>query len=215
MDLANSGLGVIKSLAHGIQQGKTEARQVRQALSQVGLLTRATYWRLRYRQLYVPNDVPFRMIACVEQLPDPLNRIRLSDTSDRLGMRKARFEWKPRPADERTFQSTIKHLALYWQRSGFDNLCPLTWSDGARDTDLPISDRAEACAHPSGSTRMGTNPSTSVVGPDLRCHAIPNLAVASASVFPTAGSANPTFTIMKLALWLADSYLGAAAPVRA
>jgi choline dehydrogenase-like flavoprotein len=61
---------------------------------------------------------------------------------------------------------------------------------------------------------MGLTPSASVVGPDLRCHAIPNVAVASASVFPTSGSANPTFTIMKMALWLADSYLApAAAPV--
>ncbi len=77
----------------------------------------------------------------------------------------------------------------------------------AADASSPIIDQAEACAHPSGSTRMGTDPAESVVGPDLRCHAIPNVAVASASVFPAAGSANPTFTIMKLALWLADAYL--------
>src|SRR5690606_20167142 len=109
------GLAVIKSLAHGIQQGRMDPKQVRQAIGQLGLVSTAAFWRLRYRQLYVPRDVPFRMIACVEQLPDPLNRIRLSDTTDRLGMRKARFEWKPRPADERTFQSTIKHLALYWR----------------------------------------------------------------------------------------------------
>jgi len=206
MDLANSGLAVIKSIAHGLQRGKVEGKQVRQAVGDVGLLASAAYWRLRYRQLYVPRGIDFRMMACVEQLPDPQNRIQLSNDTDRLGVRKARFEWKPRAADERTFRSTIRHLAQYWQRSGFDQLCPLAWNPDVNDPNIAISDRAEACAHPSGSTRMGTNPATSVVGPKLRCHAVPNLAVASASVFPTAGSANPTFTIMKLALWLADSY---------
>jgi choline dehydrogenase-like flavoprotein len=86
-------------------------------------------------------------------------------------------------------------------------LSPLNWHPAAVDPGMPIIAQAEACAHPSGSTRMGTDPAESVVGPDLHCHAVPNVAVASASVFPTAGSANPTFTIMGLALWLADTYL--------
>ncbi|MBF0677740.1 MAG: GMC family oxidoreductase [Devosia sp.] len=213
MDLARSGLSVFKSFAHGLQERRVERGQFRQALGQVGLLSTAAYWRLRYRQLYVPRDVPFRLMACVEQLPDPQNRISLSAKTDRLGMKIARFDWKPRDADERTFRATVKRLASYWRGSGFDTLCRLDWDASVLDPAGRISDRAVACAHPSGSTRMGTNPATSVVGPDLRCHAIPNLAVASASVFPTAGSANPTFTIMKLSMWLADSYLGRTAGV--
>jgi choline dehydrogenase-like flavoprotein len=208
MDLANSGLAVIKSLAHGVQRGKIEGKQVGQALGSLGLISTAAYWRMRYKQLYVPEGINFRLMACVEQLPNAQNRVRLSDTTDRLGVRKVRLEWKPRAAEEHTFQSTVRHLSRYWQRSGFDKLCPLIWGK-VNEPDAPVNERAEACAHPSGSTRMGTDPLTSVVRPDLRCHAVPNVAVASASVFPTAGSANPTFTIMKLALWLADSYLAA------
>ena len=78
-----------------------------------------------------------------------------------------------------------------------------------------VADQAKDCAHPSGTTRMGTNAAESVVGPDLRCHSIPNVAIASASVFPTAGSANPTFTLMKLALSLGDSYRSKWMPVAA
>ncbi|MHA6731516.1 GMC oxidoreductase [Devosia sp. A369] len=208
VDKPDSGLAVVKALAHGLQHGRMEARQVRRALGQIGRASIASYWRLRYRQLYVPRDVPFRIIAGVEQLPDPQNRIRLSHKKDRLGMGMAQLDWKPRDADERTFRSIVRRLALYWKRSGFDTLCPLDWDNSILDPANRICDRAEACAHPSGSTRSGNNPATSVVGSDLRCHAIPNLAVASASVFPTAGSANPSFTVMTLAMWLADSYLG-------
>ena len=61
-------------------------------------------------------------------------------------------------------------------------------------------DSAIDLAHPAGSTRMGINPRHSVVDPRLRVHRISNLSVASASVFPSSGSANPTLTIMLLAI---------------
>jgi len=59
-------------------------------------------------------------------------------------------------------------------------------------------------AHLMGTTRMGDDPDSSVVGPHLRTHDLRNLFVASASVFVTAGAMNPTLTIAALALRLAD-----------
>lgn len=206
MDMANSGLDAIKAIARGMQQKKLETKHVGMAMRDLGLITAGAFWRLWYQQLYVPSSVHFRLMASIEQLPDPQNRITLSTKTDRLGVRKPLFDWRPRAADERTFQSTVKHLRHYWQRSGFDKLCPLIWSPALADPNQSVNDRAEACAHPSGSARMGTDRATSVVGPNLRCHGVPNLAIASAAVFPSAGSANPTLTLMKLALWLADSY---------
>ena len=55
-----------------------------------------------------------------------------------------------------------------------------------------------------GTTRMGTDPRTSVVDPDCRVHGVDNLFVAGSSVFPTSGYANPTATIAALAVRLAD-----------
>jgi choline dehydrogenase-like flavoprotein len=66
-------------------------------------------------------------------------------------------------------------------------------------------DSATDRAHPAGSTRMGINPLDSVVDPRLRVHRIPNLSVASASVFPSSGSANPTLTVMLLAMRAAET----------
>jgi choline dehydrogenase-like flavoprotein len=56
-----------------------------------------------------------------------------------------------------------------------------------------------------GTTRMGDDRSSSVVDRDCRVHGYANLFVAGSSVFPTGGGyANPTLTIVALALRLAD-----------
>jgi choline dehydrogenase-like flavoprotein len=64
--------------------------------------------------------------------------------------------------------------------------------------------------HTLGTTRMGADASTSVVDGDCRVHGYANLFVAGSSVFPTGGYANPTITIVALALRLADRLAGKA-----
>jgi choline dehydrogenase-like flavoprotein len=59
-------------------------------------------------------------------------------------------------------------------------------------------------SHHMGATRMGTDPRTSVVTPECRLHSVENVFLAGASVFPTSGSANPTFTIVALSIRLAE-----------
>ena len=60
-------------------------------------------------------------------------------------------------------------------------------------------------SHHLGGTRMGNDPTTSVVNSDLRIHNVLNTYVCSGSVFPTSGCANPTYTICALAIRLADT----------
>ncbi|MEQ1501540.1 MAG: GMC family oxidoreductase [Myxococcota bacterium] len=57
-------------------------------------------------------------------------------------------------------------------------------------------------AHPQGTCRMGPDPATSVVGPDLRVHGVDNLWVLDASVFPTTASSHTQLPVMAFA-WLA------------
>jgi choline dehydrogenase-like flavoprotein len=55
-----------------------------------------------------------------------------------------------------------------------------------------------------GTTRMALDPRRGVVDQDCRVHGVENLYIAGSSVFPTCGFANPTLTIVELALRLVD-----------
>jgi choline dehydrogenase-like flavoprotein len=57
--------------------------------------------------------------------------------------------------------------------------------------------------HLIGTTRMHDDPRQGVVDADCRVHGMSNLYLAGSSVFPTAGSGNPTLMIVALALRLA------------
>jgi choline dehydrogenase-like flavoprotein len=69
--------------------------------------------------------------------------------------------------------------------------------------------------HHIGTARMSASPRHGVVDADCAVHGVPNLFVASAAVFPTCGHANPTLTIVALALRLADHLKATAARSRA
>jgi long-chain-alcohol oxidase len=53
--------------------------------------------------------------------------------------------------------------------------------------------------HQMGSCRMGTDPATSVIGPEHEAHAVKRLFVADGSAFPSASGVNPMITIMAMA----------------
>jgi choline dehydrogenase-like flavoprotein len=55
-----------------------------------------------------------------------------------------------------------------------------------------------------GTTRMSADPRQGVVDRNGKVHDVANLFIAGSSVFPTVGHANPTFTIVALAVRLAD-----------
>jgi choline dehydrogenase-like flavoprotein len=58
--------------------------------------------------------------------------------------------------------------------------------------------------HHLGTTRMHASPRCGVVDAECKVHGLGNLFVAGSSVFPTGGYANPTLTIVALAIRLAD-----------
>jgi choline dehydrogenase-like flavoprotein len=55
-----------------------------------------------------------------------------------------------------------------------------------------------------GTTRVSEDPKQGVVDRHCRVHGTSNLFVAGSSVFPTAGGATPTLTLVALAIRLAD-----------
>jgi choline dehydrogenase-like flavoprotein len=67
---------------------------------------------------------------------------------------------------------------------------------------------APASRHVLGTTRMGTDPSTSVVDPYGRLHELDNVVVADSSVFVTSAGYGPTLTLVALAARAASAMTG-------
>jgi choline dehydrogenase-like flavoprotein len=196
---------VLKRFCRGLQRREIDItlKEGLSLASHSALMTRMAFWKVVRNQLYVPDAVDLFVHVCVEQLPCRANELTLSDESDAFGVPKARLSWALTEREERSFQSVVRRLATYWTRSGFDASCPIQWA--YPDKRERIIDHAEDFAHPSGTTRMGTDKRHSVVRSDLRCWHVRNASVVSASTFPTAGGANPTFTLMQLAFRAADA----------
>ena len=133
-----------------------------------------------------------------EQAPNPASRVTLADERDALGMRRARLEWRLGDLDLESTERTVALLAATLGRSGIGRVFGRPGSDGG------FWERVGGGFHHMGTTRMGTDARTSVVDRHCRVHGLDNLFVAGSSVFPTSGYANPTLTIVALALRLAD-----------
>jgi choline dehydrogenase-like flavoprotein len=69
--------------------------------------------------------------------------------------------------------------------------------------------------HVMGTTRMGTDPATSVVDPFGRVHGLDNVVVADSSVFVTSAGYGPTLTLVALAARAAATMAGAELPATA
>ena len=87
------------------------------------------------------------------------------------------------------------------QNYGYKRMHELCVALGARRT---IEAQAEPAYHHLGVCRMSESPRDGVVDAWGRAHEVPNLFVSDGSVFPSAGAANPTLTIVALAIRQAE-----------
>jgi len=174
------------------------------ALPDLNSLLWTAHWHYVGKQKYWPRNGLSEAKIWIEQLPAYGNRIQLSERCDALGLPRIHVELKRTEHEERLFRATAARLRGFWARH-LGAYCDLGWCASALDPAQRMVDAATEQAHPAGSARMGLDPATSVVNTDLRVHAIANLSVASAAVFPSSGSANPTLTIIQLALMAADA----------
>ncbi len=133
-----------------------------------------------------------------EQRPNRESRVSLGAQRDRLGMPEVVVDWRVLPEDRRNAVDTLRLLGTEIGRTGFGRFRP-AWADADKwPPDLSGNE------HHMGTTRMHRDPKLGVVDADCRVHDVANLFVAGSSVFPTGGAANPTLTIVALALRLAD-----------
>jgi choline dehydrogenase-like flavoprotein len=155
--------------------------------------------RLTGQSHYSPKT---RLIyAKVEQAPNPESRVTLSSERDRLGLKKAKLNWRLTTREKRTLHVANRVLDRQARQGGIGYVEPFEW---LTSDDAAWPSTLEAYGHHMGTTRMSESPTKGVVDPDCRIHGIDNLFVAGSSVFPTGGCVNPTLTIVALALRLAE-----------
>jgi choline dehydrogenase-like flavoprotein len=137
-----------------------------------------------------------------EQQPNPSSRVSLYNERDALGLRRTKLNWCLTSDDSRSILTFATVLASEWKRLGIAEL----------NTDsIEILGREKGkhggyvdANHHMGTTRMGTDPTTSVVDARCRVHGYDNLYIGGSSVFPTGGFSNPTLTVLALCLRIAD-----------
>lgn len=135
-----------------------------------------------------------------EQLPNKKSRIILLEEKDAIGLRKAALDWQITDKDFHTIRALGINIAKEFARL---NLGRVQLRKYIFDTNSDFNELGAHC-HQMGTTRMSDDPKYGVVDRDLRVHGYKNLYIAGSSVFSTGGGVNPTFTIVQLALRLAD-----------
>ena len=131
-----------------------------------------------------------------EQRPDPESRVTLADETDEFGMERLFIDLRYRVEDAESAIRAHDVLDRALRANGKGHVEYLHPREELRDRILA---QASDGYHQLGSTRMGLDPAKSVVGPDCDVHGLPNLFIASCSVFPTGSHANPTLLATAMA----------------
>jgi choline dehydrogenase-like flavoprotein len=167
-------------------------------------LMQATAWTDAHAGLG-PGAVPpekLRTIFLCESAPNPASRITLTHERDALGMPRVKLAWKLTGLEVETL---AWFAGLMSRRIGELGLGRMKVEPRPEELVGMLSPNAH---HHMGTTRMHDDPKQGVVDANCRVHGISNLYIAGSSVFPTSGAANPTFTLLALALRLADHLKG-------
>ncbi|MEO1672686.1 MAG: GMC family oxidoreductase [Cyanobacteria bacterium J06631_2] len=137
-----------------------------------------------------------RLTCQLEQIPLASNRLILSSEQDCFGQNKIELHWQ---LSDREVEDLNKITTIVEQELNHSQLGYFQPSEH-----LNFNFEQLTGHHHLGTTRMHSDPQYGVVDPDCRLHGINNLFIAGSSVFPTGGYANPTLTIVALAIRLAD-----------
>ncbi|MGC3947907.1 MAG: GMC family oxidoreductase [Chryseolinea sp.] len=138
----------------------------------------------------------FQILSQTEQAPHRDNRVVLSRNLDILGYPMAKLINHRRDIEKQSVRRSIEIFADAFREAGMGDLKTETFFG---EPILQLSTH-----HNMGTTRMNEDPKKGVVDLDCKVHGLQNLYIAGSSVFPVGGYANPTLTIIALAMRLAD-----------
>lgn len=167
--------------------------------------TLAFAWHLlRHRRLaerkfpsivVTPRNHCYSLDVHAEQMPNPASRVMLGPGRDALGEPRLHIDWRYTRRDVETVQ---RALALFAR--DVDHLHGSRFDYNPQSVEMEMTRYGAYGGHHLGTARMGRDPRSSVTDAQGRVHGVDNLYVAGPALFPTSGQANPTLTIVALAL---------------
>ena len=143
----------------------------------------------------------WRMRASFETSFRYENRVVLSGERDQLGRRTVRIEWRTGDEDVENMRRVMRLFDQSVRRAGIG-----VFEGGFPDDSSAWLREVEAGKHHMGTTRMHVSPEHGVVDEHGQVHGTANLFVTGSSVFPSGGYANPTLTIVALAIRLGERF---------
>jgi choline dehydrogenase-like flavoprotein len=141
-----------------------------------------------------PRARVYKLLPFGEPSPNRDSRVFLGRELDALGQRKTMVDLRIHEQDRRSIRVSLDLFAKAIGELGRGRVQvgepdPALWTGGSHDM---------------GTTRMADDPTGGVTDRNGKVHGIANLFVAGSSLFPTAGFANPTLTVVALTLRLTD-----------
>jgi choline dehydrogenase-like flavoprotein len=187
-DNLNPGFGVAKEVLTSVQARKIpKTRFVDYVEGAVGLY-KLGFDRFVNKKLNIQPDSPSHLQFDMEQLPHYDNRLYLSKEKDRFNRPLLKIDWRILPEDIDNIAQSANKIKNTWSKS----------TDLPRLEFLPIGveeNKPHDAYHPVGTCRLGLD-GTNVVDTNLKVNGFDNLFTLNTGVFPTAGSANPTFSML-------------------
>lgn len=152
------------------------------------------------------------LVLRAEQAPNPDSRVTLHPNErDETGLPRIVLDWRMSPLDRVSAAELVRTFGEEVRRLRIGKVEEAPWlHDEANDwvSDPLVSVHPLGGYHHMGTTRMAEDPRFGVTDGHGRVHGLPNLWIAGSSLFPTGGWANPTLTILALALRQGDRLLG-------
>ena len=200
----DSGLLFIRDRLRAVQSGRgfaVSAADVRRGLRAVGDGVGLARGLLLEGRRHFHPDAEINLRVDTEQRPDPESRIIPTGAADSLGLPRISIDWRVSELERRTVRRTAELLSAEFERAGIGTMSS---SPDPFSADVPWGELKGDSFHMMGGTRMAATEDLGVVDTDARVFGTRNVYVAGASIFPTGGMANPTLTLIALALRLAN-----------
>lgn len=201
-DIDNPAFRLAKEWLLSIQSRRRTHVNFKECVAGIAGLFSFAFSRYIKSALFIPDGTPVHLQLDIEQIPMRCNAVSLAEELDQYDRPVAKIDWRVTETDFGSIHRIAEYLIKKWPglSGSLPKLIPAFINgNGPKPHDA---------YHPVGTCRMGDD-KEAVVDQDLRVRGTENLWVLSTGVLPSAGTANPTFTMLCLGDGLADRLIAA------